>query len=175
MPIVDSSALTTWVALWQYDSLTCEGAHFVGSYMNNGGNEQRKMGRQTNINLKLLFRGLWKHVWHSVLPLIRCLIILFSHPELPAGFCQIFDVWVRHIIEMSKLLTFNEESQTSVLRSLRKVQTQSLDGLHVGGGPLTYLSARWKPRGILLLRWHGGSGITQIRQARRARAAARRR
>lgn len=48
-------------------------------------------------------------------------------------------------------------------------------GTQVGGGPLTYLSVRWKVRAIVLLRWHGCSVKTQARQASRTSAAARRR
>lgn len=100
-----------------------------------------------------------------------------NYPAVPAGSCRIFDVESGSgLIEMSKLLRLHDELPPSALQSPRKVLRPwaSLHGLHVGGGPLTYLSVRWKLRGIRLLRRHPGSKPSQIRKARRAITAARR-
>lgn len=88
--------------------------------------------------------------------------------------------WARALTGMSKLVTLHtlansRSAEPEESASSKRCLRESLDCLHVGGGPLTYLSIRWKLRGILLLRWHGGSRATQIRQASRVRAAARRR
>ena len=122
---------------------------------------------------------LWTHVWRLEVELFRLLIqrpCRFLWDRWGSTQTRGLLYWNEHIFETSHV--YSCRPQFCRAWGKRSVHTSSMrvsGRLHVGGGPLTYLRVRWKPRGSRLLRWHGGSRATQIRQASRTRAAARRR
>lgn len=93
--------------------------------------------------------------------------------------CALSSFWLKMEVNSGNKpkVLFQRPSLNQALMILQSTQDSGgpAELPHVGGSPLTYLSVRWKPRGIFPLRWHGGSRATQIRQASMARAAARRR